>query len=331
VNGHSEQMAIGGYFALERGVGAGLPWIDEAIGYQSARSALAAALTTLRPSAIWAPNFICGAVNDSLRSIGAQVRRYVLTEALGVPDEVSLAATELLICVDYFGINAAAVDQALDRFGSDNILVDASQSLFFRPRHGGAAVYSPRKFVGIPDGGLLRTARRMPTAHEASEANSIRRSEHLLYRLAGLVDAGFAKFQEAEASLSGCEPVAISRLTDALLRSIDLENVAELRIRNYRHIAGLLHAAGIAAQSLPSGTVPLCLPVKCDDAIQVRSKLVAQRIFTPTYWADAVIPDADHVALKLRDHTVYLPCDQRYGEPELQRIASSMIQAMEAS
>jgi hypothetical protein len=324
-------MAIGGYFSLERGVGAGLPWIDEAIGYQSARSALAAVVATLRPSAVWAPNFICGAVNDALRSIGVQVRRYALDETFGVPDEVNLAVTEFLICVDYFGINAAAIDQALDRFGTDKILVDASQSLFFRLRPGGTAVYSPRKFAGVPDGGLLRTTRRMPPAYEASEADSIRRSEHLLYRLAGQVDAGFAKFQEAEASLSGCEPVAMSRLTDVLLRSIDLENVAELRVRNYQHLAALLRAAGIAAQGLPSEAVPLCLPVKSDDAIRVRRKLVAQRIFTPTYWADAVIPEDDHVALKLRDQTVYLPCDQRYGEPELQRIASAMIQAMEAS
>ena len=331
MNAHSEQPAIGGYFALERGHGTGLPWIDTATAYQSARSALAAVLTALRPSAVWVPNFICGAVNDALRSSEVPVRRYRLSVTLGVPEEVILAATERLICVDYFGINAAAIEQALDRFGTDKILVDASQSLYFHPRDGGTAVYSPRKFLGVPDGGLLRTTQRVPAAREPAESDSIGRSAHLLYRLAGLVDGGFTKFQEAEASLAGCEPLAMSRLTDALLRSIDLERVAEARVRNYRSLASQLLLAGIEASALPSGAVPLCVPVGCADATPVRRKLVAQRIFTPTYWADAVLPDDDHVGLRLRDRTVYLPCDQRYGDAELQRIANSMIRAMEDS
>ena len=325
-----KDTAIGGYFALESGTGAGLPWIDHAIGYQSARSALAAVLIAARPAVVWVPNFICGSVNDTLRSIGVQVRRYALTESLGVPDEVSPASTDLLICVDYFGINAAAVDQAIDRFGP-SLLVDASQSLFFRHCTGGTTIYSPRKFFGVPDGGLLRTSRRVSPSNDATEADSLARSQHLLYRRAGLVDAGYAMFQKAETSLSGCEPVTMSRLTDALLRSIDVDTAVERRRRNYRDLAALLRPRGFDIPCLQSDAVPLCCPVRCDDAVRVRKELAARRIFTPTYWSDAAIPDDDRVALRLRDGTVYLPCDQRYGERELLRVASSMIESMEES
>ena len=50
------------------------------------RSALAAVLLAALPGREWAPNFICGAVDETLRAIGADVRRYALDASLGVPE-----------------------------------------------------------------------------------------------------------------------------------------------------------------------------------------------------------------------------------------------------
>jgi hypothetical protein len=325
------KIAIGGYFALERGAGKALDWLDDATGYQSARSAIAAALVAFQPTTVWVPNFICGAINDTLRSIHANVRHYALTESLDVPETVALTPTDLLICVDYFGINGAAVHRAIERFGVERVLVDASQSLFFTHLRGCTTVYSPRKFLGVPDGGLVRTSLRLAPRRTSIEAASVARSQHLLYRLADLTDVGYAKFLEAEASLHGCEPVALSLITKAMLMSINAETVAVTRVRNYQHLADLLRQSGFDVPSLPLHAVPLCCPVQCDEASRIRNELAAQSIFTPTYWADAIIPENDQVALRMRDRTVYLPCDQRYGEPELLRVASAMIQSGGAS
>lgn len=325
------KVPIGGYFALEHGAGTGLGWIKDAASYQSARSAIAAALTALQPTTVWVPNFICGAINDTLRSIQANVRHYALTESLDVPETVELASTDLLICVDYFGINGPTVHRVIDRFGVGRVLVDASQALFFSHRPGYTTVYSPRKFLGVPDGGLLRTSLQLAPRRAAVEADSVTRSQHLLYRLADLTDVGYTKFLEAETSLAGCEPVAMSQITKAMLMSINAETVAMTRVHNYQRLANLLRASGFYVPRLPSHAVPLCCPVRCDEAIRIRNELTARCIFTPTYWADAIIPEDDHVALRMRDRTVYLPCDQRYGEPELLRVASAMIQLEGAS
>lgn len=309
----------------------GLDWIKDATGYQSARSAIAAALTALQPTVVWVPNFICGAINDTLRSIHANVRHYTLTESLDVPRTVELATNDLLICIDYFGINGPAVHRAIDRFGVERVLVDASQSLFFSHQPGCTTVYSPRKFLGAPDGGLLRTSLRLAPRRTAVEAHSVTRSQHLLYRLANMTDVGYTKFQEAEASLSGCEPVAMSQITKAILMSINAETIAKTRVRNYQRLAKLLRASGFDVPRLPSHAIPLCCPVRCDEAIHIRNELASRCIYTPTYWADAIIPKDDYVAMKMRDRTVYLPCDQRYGEPELLRVANAMIQLKEVS
>lgn len=324
-------IAIGGYFAIERGLGAGLSWIDEAIGYRSARSALASIFAVNRPAAVWVPNFICSAVTDALRSRDIDIRRYALSKSLGLTEQTTLAQDELLLCVDYFGINAAEIDRAIARFGHDRVIVDASQALFHSHRTGCTTIYSPRKFLGVPDGGLLRTARMLGERIDPVEADSIARSQHLLYRLSGEIDTGYRNFHEAEASLAGCQSIAMSRLTDAILRSTDIDKVASLRVRNYHYLSELLRMSGMQVQDLPANAVPLCCPVRCHDAAKLRLRLVTQGIFTPTYWPDAIIPADDRVALSMRDQTVYLPCDQRYGEPELDYVAKTMIDSTGAS
>jgi hypothetical protein len=324
------EYPIGGYFSLERKAGTPFSWIKNAVGYQSARSAIAAALIAQRPTTVWVPNFICGAINDTLRTIDAKVRTYALTESLDVSQEVNIAPTDLLVCVDYFGTNATAVAAAIARFGAKRVLIDASQSLFLAPVAGCTTVYSPRKFLGLPDGGLILTSMQLAPRRPATETDSIARSQHLLYRLADLTEMGFAKFKEAEKSLAGCESIAMSQLTRNMFASIDLEAVSKARVSNYQRLAALLRETGFDVPNLPTDAVPLCCPVNCEEATHVRSKLAAFGIFTPTFWPDSKIPDEDTVALKLRDRTIYLPCDQRYDEPDLTRIAKKMLEAVEA-
>jgi hypothetical protein len=325
------ENAIGGYFALELGGGRGIPWLDNAVGYQSARSALSAVLRATKPNAVWVPHYICGAVDDALRSASVTVRRYALSDALGVPIDLKVAATDTVICVDYFGICGAEVDRALDRFGSARVIVDASQSLFLSHRLGSIVIYSPRKFLGVPDGGLVLGAQQLAPLQAAIEGESIARSQHLLWRLAGYVEAGYGAFRAAEDSLSSCEPHAMSCLTHTLLRMADMDAVATKRVRNYERLAQLLDSEGFHVPSLPTDAIPLCCPVTCNNAASVRRELTSKRIFTPSYWPDAVLPEEDRAAHRLRDGTVYLPCDQRYGDAEMERIARCVIELKEAA
>lgn len=320
---------IGGYFGLERASGDGLPWLRDAIGYVSARSAIAAFVGAFRPHVVWVPYFICGAVMQALSKAGAQVRRYVLDACRGVPVQVDIEPGDLLICVDYFGVSAPAVESAISRFGPAAVLVDASQSLFFKPCPGSATVYSPRKFLGIPDGGLLLSTVPVPPRLVAEESESVSRAQHLLYRLAGLIESGHEIFRHAEMSLVDCAPLEMSRITKALLWSASFEAIAARRLRNYGCLASLLGEAGFEVPDLSPGAVPLCCPVHVKAASTVRAALVSKHIFTPTYWPDAEVPEYDSEALTLRDCTVYLPCDQRYGDSEMRYVARTMIRLAE--
>jgi hypothetical protein len=322
--------AIGGYFALERGKGNGMENLRAAASYQSARSAIAALLQATGATTAWVPHFICGAVMDALDFAGVQIRRYPLDAARGVPGDLPLAERDWLVCVDYFGLTADACDAAIARHGGHRVLVDASQALFHRPRPATSTVYSPRKFVGIPDGGLLVTPHPLPPPSIADESASAGRSQHLAARAGGDVAAGHALFQEAEASLADCAPRAMSATTARMLATIDFGEVRRRRIANFIHLAGALRRHGFTIVDLPGDAVPLCCPVTGVDASPLRRALASRRIFAPAYWPDAVVPGDDQVGLSLRDATLYLPCDQRYGDADMQRVARSLLEIREA-
>jgi len=318
--------AIGGYFSMEPAGGDGLQLLKSAVGYQSARSAMAAALTHAKPETVWLPYFICGVVNDMLHCTGINVRHYCLTENFGVPSDLELGSLDLILCVDYFGICGSQVKEAIEKYGVQKIVVDASQSLYFQPCDDSTVVFSPRKFVGVPDGGLLISPHEIPLPLPADETGSEFRSRHLRTRGAGQVQGGYLEYQEAEKSLIGCSPYAMSMMTRTLLDSIDFDVVARRRRANYDVLAAELSAKGFQTLVLPPSAVPLCFPVLDLKADRLRPQLVSQRIFTPAYWPDASTPASDRIGTLLRDRTLYLPCDQRYGALEMQKIIKALIE-----
>ncbi len=318
--------AIGGYFSVEPRNGSGLTMLKSAACYRSARSAMAAALLEAKPATVWAPNFICGLVNAMLRDIGVPTKTYPITEKFGVPADLKLGHSDILICVDYFGLSGDEVDAAIQRYGADRILVDASQSLFLKPNPDCTTVFSPRKFVGIPDGGLLLSPRLLAPALPADELGSIFRSRHLRTRASGHVEDGYKEYQQAESSLANCGAYAMSELTKTMIGGIDFNEVALRRRENYRTLERALSAHGFETLDLPKASVPLCFPVLNLATDKLRLRLASLRIFAPAYWPDASIPASDHVATMLRERALYLPCDQRYGAFEMKRVIKALIE-----
>ncbi len=321
---------VGGYFAWEACDGSGMDTLRAAAGFQSARSAMAALLQAAGARTAWVPYFICSAVTDALAFAGVQVRHYPLSGTLGVPDDLPLAPDDWLVCVDYFGLNAGACDAAIERYGAQRVLVDASQALFHAPRQGASTVYSPRKFVGVPDGGLLVTPLQLPLPAPADEVASTDRSRHLASRAAGDLAGGYEQFQHAESSLADCSPAAMSQRTRRMLDTIDFAGVRDRRIANYGWLADELRGHGFAVPDLPGGAVPLCCPVYRVDAPALRPALASRKIFAPSYWNDADVPPHDQLGSALKATTLYLPCDQRYGEVDMRRVAQSLLEIGDA-
>lgn len=316
--------AIGGYFELELSRGRTQVY-PGALRFQSGRSAFLALLRAAKPDRVWMPRYLCDTMYAPLREAGIGCEHYSVGEGFEIIGAPAVDDNDWFYYVNYFGLCDSYVDHVLSRFGPQRVVVDNCQAFFSGPRDCAATIYSPRKFFGVPDGGLLITSFQVEPPGQR-DAGSLARSKHLVERLASTPEAGYASYQAAEQSLEHVEPQGMSQLTEALLSTLDLNRVRLQRNDNFLALHAKL--APFNRYSLDLGAVdgPLCYPLILD-APGLREHLIASRIFVATYWPDVRLrAEAGSAEAGLVQHLLPLPCDQRYGMDEMARIADACIE-----
>lgn len=315
------KAAIGGYFELE--LPHARPFMYQgALKYQSARAAFLALLRVSTPKRVWMPYYICDAMLAPVRASGAEIFFYSLDKHLGIADDITLDSADILLYVNYFGVCFGQVEKVLDRFNPSQVVLDFSQAFFIEPQKCLATIYSPRKFFGVPDGGLIFTELPLCTP-ELLDTGSAGRMQHLIKRLAGSPELGYEDYQRSETSLDDLEPRQMSNLTNRLLSSIDFGDAHARRNENFLSLHKVLGTTNrLALDAEPDG--PLCYPYFSSDA-GLRKKLISQRVFVPTYWADA-LSRINGYCLEgdLVNSILPIPCDQRYSSKDMTKVLSSI-------
>jgi hypothetical protein len=312
--------AIGGYLEMEI-VRGGRELYPQAMALQSARAAFLALLLAGKPRRIWMPWYICDTMTDQLPMAGVEIMRYGLDENFAVANDVELARTDWLLYVNYFGLCEPQADALLRRFDPRQVIIDNSHALFSPPRSCLAVLYSPRKFVGVPDGGYLIAGIDVPPP-QTEDTGSVRRCLPLLTRAADCAESGYADFLEAQATLSNQMPLRMSRLTSGLLGAIDYADVARRRRENFDHLGSLLGSSNRCTLRMRPGDVPLSYPY-VGGGPALRKHLIARRIYVPQFWPHLVDPDLPVPEFErfLANEYVPLPCDQRYDFADMDHVA----------
>lgn len=314
--------AIGGYFELELPAGGPSPY-PGAFTFQSARAAFCALLRAGRPNRVWVPRYICDAMLAPLRFVGIAVEFYSLEEDFSVAADLHLQADEWLLYVNYFGLCSLQQQRLLQRFNPAQIVFDHAQAFFAQPLDCLATIYSPRKFFGLPDGGLMVT--RLPGVEPADvDESALQRATHLLKRLAGTPESGYADYQIAERSLENVEPKRMSVLTERLFTSIDHATVKEKRNENFRFLHQALSDVNTVSLDLERVDGPLCYPMLPATSVS-HSDLAKQRIFVARYWPDVDARTRPGERERLfSERLLPLSCDQRYGQSDLLNVISAV-------
>lgn len=310
--------AIGGYFELE------LPpqrqhLYPNLLRFQSARAAFYALLMTGRPNRVWMPKYICDSMLAPLKVTDTKIVFYDLDSALGVSSDVQIEDGDWLLYVNYFGVCAAQEDRLLKRFNANQLIFDHAQAFFAPPRECLATIYSPRKFLGVPDGGLLFTSLPVTESLEI-DTDSVARCVHLLKRLDSTPETGYQYFKNAEETFCDMQPRRMSTLTARLLNSVDYPTARERRNANFRLLHEQLnHLNGLSfGESRIDG--PLCYPLLVGEP-SVRERLLANRVFVATYWPEVRGRVSDTAfESRLVNECLPIPCDQRYASMEMRRI-----------
>ena len=168
------RTGIGGFFGLELPEYGNFPqWHPgRSVAVNSGRRALEYILRRLGDvRCVRVPLYTCRTVVETMERLGIPVITYRIDERLEPEELPELEKGEYLLYTNYFGIKEKCVDRLASRYGG-SLIVDNALALYSPARSGVASLYSPRKFSGLPDGGIavMDAERSLPEPEERDES-----------------------------------------------------------------------------------------------------------------------------------------------------------------
>ncbi len=313
----TERREIGGFFGLELPVFDNFPQAGGML-LGSGRQALEYILRGLGTvKRIYVPYYTCPTVYEPINGLNLEPVFYHVNERLEPEVTPRLGEGDFFLYTNYFGIKERCVDALATLYGG-RLIVDNALALYSPHREGTSALYSPRKWCGVPNGGVAVSVGSSVPVVGADE--SVEREVFLLECAANGVEAAADACERNEALLHNAPMRKMSRLTRYLLKGIDFRGAAGRRRENFFFLherLGHLNRLRIDADSVG---VPLCYPFWTAFP-DLRDALIDARIFFPVLWPEvltAAPPGSMERTLAMG--LLPLPIDQRYGRAEMERI-----------
>ena len=315
------EPVIGGYFGLEL-PGGNAFLHSTAILVNSGRNALEFIFKTMPrlPSTVWIPYYTCEVLLQPMSKLGLHYEFFNINDRLEVDVWPKLGDDDYIIVNNYFGIK----DDYIWKLGCDksilpHLIIDASQAWYSPEILSSHQFYSPRKFFGVPDGGVAFT----PVSHDLplQQGHSFQRCSHLLKRIDSGARSGYGDFQNNDKALDYAPLTAMSKLTKTILAGIDSEEVKYRRRRNFEILhCELATSNRLNIPDMDTFQCPMIYPYWSEDTT-LRSKLIEQDIFVAKYWPN-VMEWCGNETLEydFAQNLLPLPCDQRYGDKDMERI-----------
>lgn len=310
---------IGGYFELELTDRGGFLH-DDGVLLNSGRNALEYVLMALGDvKHLYLPYYTCNVVMEPVEKMGIPYSFYHINQKLEIEGRPSLQKGDYLIYTNYFGVKDEYVKTLADHYGS-HLIVDNAQAWFAEPITGVDTIYSPRKFVGLPDGGVAYCTKHLDENNFVQDV-SYERCSHLLKRIDLGPSEGYADFRTNSEQLKGQPVKQMSKLTRRLLSSIDFEDVKTRRRNNFEYLHKRLRELNLfELPSMDAFECPMVYPYMTEDS-SLKQKLIDNKFFVATYWPNVLERckkgEWEYV---LAQNTCFLPIDQRYGEEEMETI-----------
>ena len=296
------------------------------------RSVLFYLCKNLSPPTVWLPSYICSSLVEVLKFQGVDYQFYPVDLDLRVGNREwiqKIRRQDLVLFIDYFGfdLHRSAIPEA--KLKGAWILQDAAQGLlsnYGRPQ-ADFVLYSPKKFIGVPDGGIIQILSGSSLLH--SSLNKPPRDF-----LLSAMNAFFARsvfdqtgtgnwyqlYQESE-KLNPIGFYGMSELSSALLRNaFNFPDVALQRRQNYQALLNSLGDISLLGE-LPPDTVPLGFPIVTEKRDAIRERLYANKIYCPLHWPlKGVVPDSFDQSHQLNRRMLTLLCDQRCRPSDMERM-----------
>jgi hypothetical protein len=315
---------IGGYFEWEfANQNCAFPHSD-GILVNSGRHALEYILLSLGlVKKIYIPYFTCEVVLQPIQRLNIKYDFYHINDKLEITDKIQLQDGEYLIYTNYFGIKDVYAKDLANIYGN-KLIIDNAQALFAKSHPQCSQFYSPRKYVGCPDGGIALSANKLFN-HNLLHGLSAHKCASLLERTDGDISKGYTSFHNTSAIISSDNLTQMSKITKGILSNIDYSKIIGIRRTNFDYLHGNLASTNklspiISAKLLSIIDCPMVYPYWTDD-VNLRQKLIDNKVYVATYWPNVLKwCQPTDLEYQLTNQIIPLPIDQRYGQAEMDYI-----------
>lgn len=316
--------------------------------YRSGRDAMKQVAAMHRGGRVLLPALCCESMILPFEKNGCAVEFYRLKPDLtGDGEDVlkKLGPGCILLYMTYFDVRpfSQAFLEKLRALGVF-LLEDRTQDIIVRRREEflpDATVASLRKWAAMPEGGLLKTEAALPPAETDGRFARLRleamgeKGDYLELGRPEMKADFLKKLHEADELLdeSG-KAVAMSPENLGYIEELDFERILERRRQNCSVLRRELKEAAAAGKLsfMGSGenTSGLYLGVMLNNRDAVQKYMAERSIYCPVIWpvpdeAKGVCENCEYVA----GHMLALPCDQRYGQKDMEHIAAVLKAALE--
>lgn len=297
---------IGGYFELE--CGNNIQYHKNSVLLNSARNALRYIIRIHNIKHLYVPEYTCPVVWDSISEENCKYSLYKIDSNFLPTMQFDKEA--YILYNNYFGVCAKQVMYMLENY--PNTILDNAQAFFSKIYANIGNIYSPRKFFGLPDGGIVVTSLQKTLDLETDDS-SINLMSHLLKRIEYGAEVAYNDFQRNDKALEYNEVKYMSKLTQKLMGNIDYESIKKKRLNNYYFLYNNL--GNTINNTLLDDDIPMVYPYITND-MNLRDKLIKNKIFVATYWPNI------NEQINFKTAIIPLPIDQRYDIDDMKHIVS---------
>lgn len=325
-------------------------WINQfgnATLTSSGRGAISLFLQKIQPKFKTAllPAYVCDSVIIPFIEQGYTCYYYDLNERL-MPDIESINSYNdigVFFHMGYFGFptNNQLADVILKLKTKGSIIIeDITHTLYSeysRPKYNDYYVASLRKWFGLPSGGVLVSVDGYIS--ESSEHNDyladIRRQallikgDYIVSPDAALKSQYLKLFAQGEEFLDrDVAPYQIDDISRRLIGTLNSDLLKEKRRENFKILSEgiqLMNYIDSVFLTLPDSVCPMFYPIYVNtNRNKIRQLLIEHEIYCPIHWP---IPYQigyiqDKKVIEIYNNIISIPCDQRYGRQEMEKIIS---------
>lgn len=306
----------------------------------NARSGIKLVVDQLKPRKIWLPSYLCPTIITAIDPEVSEIAFYSLNSQFGISSTnfiTLIHPDDLFLVIDYFGFSFDKKILEQVRARGCQIIRDCSQALFFDHQNDDLCdyhLYSPRKFLGVTDGGILhfKTGTKFvpPTLEGPNDEVLYLLNQALILRrefdLYGGNRIWNDYFKRGESRFTPGRS-SMSELTRIMLEfAFEFDQIKEQRKQNYSVLGSKLGDLALFPVLSPEVT-PLGFPIRVQNRDVVQKGLFAKSIYPPIHWdISNSVPEEFFESHQLTQQIMTIPCDQRYDEDDMEFVSDSLLE-----